>query len=34
MRNYNFTVDRQTYTIEANSFTQARSKLSELLAAK
>jgi hypothetical protein len=34
MRTYNFTIDGKTYTIEADSFTQARSKLTELLAAK
>ena len=34
MRTYNFTVDGETYTVEAENFTQARSKLAELLAAK
>ena len=34
MRNYSFTVNGQTYTIEADSFTQARSKLAEILVAK
>ena len=31
MKTYTFTVNGQTYTIEAASFTQARAKLSELL---
>jgi hypothetical protein len=34
MRTYNFTVDGQTYTIEAANFQVARAKLAELVAAK
>jgi hypothetical protein len=34
MRTYRFTVEGKTYTIEAESFAHARSKLVELLAAK